>query len=187
MLNLPLFLDAMLFYLRIQADSYAKLVPYFYQDAKVGISTRSFREQSTWFCNAKPPLDEAYTSILKANRKWFDRLAGGEPKGLRDVIIHQSGILGVGWAKPMDGPIEPKTALYRSNGVVEENVFRALEEITAGWFAFLDAAWRHFVPHLNQAGILLTLSINDLEKTRYFDCSQGEAKGLWVYPRIPKT
>jgi hypothetical protein len=79
------------------------------------------------------------------------------------------------------------TALYRSNGVVEENVFGALDEITTGWFAFLDAAWRHFVPRLNQAGILLMLSINDLEKTRYFDCSQGEAKGLWVYPRIPKT
>jgi hypothetical protein len=29
--DLPLFLDAMLFYLRIQADAYAKLVPYFNQ------------------------------------------------------------------------------------------------------------------------------------------------------------
>ena len=153
--------------------------------SKAGIRTRSFREQSTWFCNAKPPLDEGYASILKANRKWFDRLAGGEPKGLRDVVIHQSGMLGVGWANPMDGPIEPQTALYRSSGVVEENVFGALQEVTAGWCAFLDAAWHHFVSRLTDAGVLLTMSVNDLEKTRYFGCSEGEARGLWVYPHAP--
>ncbi len=184
-LDLSVFLDAMLFYLRIQADSYAKLVTFFYQDAKAGIRTRSFREQSTWFCNAKPPLDEAYASILKANRKWFDRLAGGEPKGLRDVVIHHSGMLGVGWAKPKDGPIEPRTTLYRSGGVVEENVFGALQEITTGWYAFLDCAWHHFVPRLTQAGVLLTMSVNDEEKTRWVNCREAELRNLWVYPCAP--
>ena len=39
-MELPLFLDAMLFYLRIQADTYAKLVTFFY----VGRDTGSFEE-----------------------------------------------------------------------------------------------------------------------------------------------
>lgn len=183
--DLPLFLDAMLFYLRIQADAYAKLMPdFFYQrpEAKY-MPSDSFRKHLTWFTEKMPDFDPAYASILKANHKWFDRLAGRHPKGLRDVVIHQSGMLAVGWTKPEDGPIEPRTALYRSSGVVEENVFGALQEITAGWYAFLDAAWHLFVPRLTETGVLLTMSVNDLERTRYFDCGAGEARGLWVYPR----
>jgi hypothetical protein len=177
--DLPVFLDSMLFYLSIQADSFAKLVPYFYEDASAGICTRNFTKQLRWFCDGKLPYDLAYISILKQNRTWRDQLVGWN-NGLRGVVAHESGILGVGWAKPKDGLIEPRTSLYRSDGVVEENVFEALKVITAGWFAFLDDAYRHFAPRLTDAGILPIGFIDEFEKTRFFDAD--ELRGLWAYP-----
>jgi hypothetical protein len=71
--------------------------------------------------------------------------------------------------------------LYRGSGAVEEDVFGVIGEITTGWFAFLDAAWLHFVERLAKDGILLTMSADELEKTRFFDLD--ELRGLWVYPR----
>jgi len=179
-IELPLFLDAMLFSLRIQADSYAKLVTFFYPGRDIGrIASRSFNEQRKWFANPKQQgFDDTYTSILLAKRKWFDDLAGED--GLRDVVTHQSGIQGVAWSKPPDGPIKPLTSLYRSSGVVEEDVFGALQEITAGWFNFLDEVYRYFVPRFVKVGILPATSIDDFDKTRWFDVHA--LRGLWVYP-----
>lgn len=181
--DLPLFLDGMLFYLRIQVDSYAKLVPFFYPGRDSGrISSNSFRPQLKWFTETRSNFDPEYAAILSANHKWFDELAGDD--GLRDVVTHHSGVLAVGWAKPEGGPIEPRTALFRSSGIVEKNVFGALQEITAGWYSFLDCACHHFVPRLTKAGVILTMSVNDLEETRYVNCR--ELQGLWVYPRAPQ-
>lgn len=181
--DLLLYLDGMLFYLRIQADSYAQLVTFFYPGRDTGkISSRSFREQFDWFTKKNPDDDPDYASVLRANGKWFDRLAGREPKGLRDVVIHQGGMLNPGWAKPEGGPIEARTALYTSRGIVEPDVFGALREITSGWFAFLDAAWLHFVERLTAARMLSTMSAIEVEKTRYAGCSEGDRPGLWAYP-----
>jgi hypothetical protein len=187
-IELPLFLDAMFFYLRIQADAYAKLVTFFYPGRDTGkICCDSFRGQLKWFTKKRTEFDPEYATVLLANRRWFDLLAGDDPKGLRDVVVHHGGMLQVGWTKPMGGPIEPRTALFRSDGVIEENVFGALQEITAGWYAFLDAALYHFAPRLAGAGVLSTMSVNDMEKTRYLDCSEGEARGLWVYPAFTEA
>lgn len=90
--------------------------------------------------------------------------------------------MGVAWAKPQDSLIEPRTSLYQSGGVVEEDVFEALKEITAGWFRFLDEAYRHFVPRLTNAGILQGLSADDLEGCRFFDADK--LRGLWAYPTL---
>jgi hypothetical protein len=176
--DLMLFLDAMLFYLRIQADTFARLVEYFYKADNM--LPGDFAGQSGWFTQRHPEVDPGYTSILRSNREWFDRLTGDN--GLRDVVNHESGMLSVGWAKPQDGPIEPRTSLYRSRGVVEENVFEAIKEITAGWFTFLDEAWRHFVPRLTEAGVLVIMSVNEPEKTRF--CDKDELRGWWVYPIV---
>jgi hypothetical protein len=64
--DLPLFLDAMLFSLRIQADSYAKLVTFFYPGRDTGrIASRSFNEQRKWFAKRKQQgFDGEYTLIL---------------------------------------------------------------------------------------------------------------------------
>jgi hypothetical protein len=85
--DLPLHFDSMLLYLRIQADAYAKLVPFFYQDRAAGkMCSDSFRDQFKWFTKKRSNFDPDYALILCGNRKWFDRLAGENPKGLRDVV-----------------------------------------------------------------------------------------------------
>ena len=106
--DLPIFVDAMLFYLRIQADAFAELVGYFYEYGD--IVPGNFRSQLKWFSERRPTFDPGYASILRSNRQWFDRLSGDG--GLRDVITHESAVFGVGWSKPQCGPIEPCTSLY---------------------------------------------------------------------------
>jgi hypothetical protein len=155
--DLPLFLDAMLFYLRIQADAYAKVVPYFYQSPDgLQIPWRSFRDQLKCFIHQRrAQFDPGYTSILGSNCAWFERLAGkGNERGLRDVVVHHSGTLLVAWTKPEGGQIEPHTGLAGVGGIVEADVFRALREINTGWCAFLDAASLHFVKRLVADGNL---------------------------------
>jgi hypothetical protein len=71
-------------------------------------------------------------------------------------------------------------ALCNPRGIVEENVFVAIQEITARWFTFLDESRRYFVPRLTHAGVLLTMAVDDLEKTRFF--TSAELQGQWVYP-----
>jgi hypothetical protein len=56
----------------------------------------------------------------------------------------------------------------------------AIQEITARWFTFLDESRRYFVPRLTHAGVLLTMAVDDLEKTRFF--TSAELQGQWVYP-----
>jgi len=59
----------MLFYLQIQADSYANLVQYFYEPAKARIIPGGFRGQLIWFAKPKhSQFDPEYSSILRANR-----------------------------------------------------------------------------------------------------------------------
>jgi len=48
--DLPLYLDLLLLYLRLQADAYATLVPFLYEGRDAGkISDHSFRNQMEWF------------------------------------------------------------------------------------------------------------------------------------------
>jgi hypothetical protein len=176
--ELPLFLDAMLFYLRIQADSFAQLVQYFYEPVKARVVPDNFTRQIDGEkAERLRKLDAGYGSILQANRKWFDdlRLDGG----LRDVITHESGMIGVQWVKPQGGPIEAQTSLYTRKRPVEKNVLQALQEITAGWLAFLDEAYRHFVRKLTEEAMLRGLPVSDSERSRFFEAH--ELRGFWVY------
>jgi hypothetical protein len=181
--DLPLFLDAMLFYLRIQADAYTKLVPYFYQGRDgLQIPWRSFRDQLKWFIDQKRArFDPGYTSILGSNCAWFERLAGkGNERGLRDVVVHHSGTLLVAWAKPEGGQIESHTGLA---GVgVEADVFRALREINASWCAFLDAVSLHFVKRLVADGILS--SADDIKELNGWPYAEVGQSASWVYPVV---
>lgn len=184
--NLPLHFDSMLFYLRIQADAYAKLVPSFYRESSAGkMPSDSFRDHYKWFTKTKADFDPDYASILAANRAWFDRLSGENPKGLRDVMVHQSGVLHFRWAQPQaDSPIKPQAGLYTGKGFVEEDLYDALREMTSGWCAFLDAAWHHFVPRLRTAGVLMTMSADDGLKTRYSACLGGGLLATWAYSTV---
>ncbi|MBV8275289.1 MAG: hypothetical protein JO170_08545 [Verrucomicrobia bacterium] len=185
--DLPLHFDSMLFYLRIQADAYAKLVPSFYPQQSAGkIPSDSFRDQCKWFTKTRANFDPHYASILAANRAWFERLSGENPKGLRDVMVHQSGIVYFKWGQSGVGaPIKPHAGLYTGKGFVEEDLHEALREMTTGWCGFLDAAWHHFVPRLSSCGALVSFSVNDTLKTRYSVCLGDSAQSAWAYPTIP--
>jgi hypothetical protein len=184
--DLPLYLDLLLLYLRIQADAYATLVPFLYEGRDAGkISDHSFRNQMEWFTKTKPTFDGRYAEILQANLHWFNILAGGqEPKGLRDVLVHHGGFTQYSWFKNgPDAPWELRGGLYRNDGPREEDLYGALREMTAGWCAFLDASWHHFVPQLKEIGALPTTpfptwlipggNLGDVPSSK------------WVYPSVP--
>jgi hypothetical protein len=181
--DLPLYFDLLLFYLRIQVDAYAALVPFFYQSRFKEIPTRSFRDQSNWFARPTSILDADYASLLQANKDWFDLLAGKDQKGLRDVLVHHAGTTIFGYQGP---EIELLGALYRSNGPPEEFLPDRVCEMTSGWYAFLDTTHLHFVKNLKAKGILNTMPGDDKE-SRWFPCKQRGLPSLWVYPVLPNV
>jgi hypothetical protein len=84
-LDMPIFLDSMLFYLRVQADSYSNLVRYFYPEKGL---PGGFNNQLQYF-EENPDFDVGYAAILRANRSWFDQLGRG---GFRDIVAHAIGM-----------------------------------------------------------------------------------------------
>jgi hypothetical protein len=174
-LDMPIFLDSMLFYLRVQADSYSNLVRYFYPEND---PPGGFNRQLRWF-EDNPTFDVGYASILKTNRSWFEQLGRG---GFRDIVAHASGMWGIGWEKQPDQPVIPKFSLFESTGVVEEDGFGALKQIISGWFEFLDKVYLHFVPRLAEMGILQHFSLNHPLASRFV--SVREVRGFWLYPVI---
>jgi hypothetical protein len=86
--DLPYHLDSLLAYLRILADCVAFSVPFFFH-TKESIANRSFRDQRKWFLEKHPDFDPVYTTVLREQTEWFDKLAGKDPKGVRDLHFHQ--------------------------------------------------------------------------------------------------
>ena len=82
---------------------------------------------------------------------------------------------GIAWEKPKDLPIKPRVSLYRRKGIVEGDVFDALKKITSGWFAFLDEAYRHFVPRLISAGMLQGSLKDYFDDKGFFDADELRA------------
>jgi hypothetical protein len=180
--DLPLYFDLLLLYLRIQADAYATLVPFFYESRSQGkIAWESYRKHLNWFTKTVPQFDPDYASILKANQGWFDHLSGEDPKGLRDVLVHHSGTTYFYWQGGHDTEIALCGELHRSDGPCEEDLYDRTREMTCGWCAFLDAAWLHFVKTLNDKGILRSTSGTGAE-SRWFPCWKRGLPSVWVYP-----
>jgi hypothetical protein len=179
--DLPLYFDLLLLYLRIQADAYAALVPFFYESRFEEMPTRSFRDHLKWFAKTATDFDQEYTSILEVNQGWFNDLAGKDPTGLRDVLVHQSGTTYFYWQGGHETEIALCGELYRSDGPFEEDLPDRTREMTCGWCAFLDAACLHFVKNLKAKGMLTTMSGNDIE-SRWFPCTRQGLPSLWVYP-----
>jgi hypothetical protein len=142
-----------------------------------------FRDQLKWFIHQKRAhFDPGYTSILGSNCAWFERLAGKNETGLRDVVVHRSGTLLVAWTKPEGGQIESHAGLAGVGGIVEADVFRALREINVGWFAFLDAANLHFVKRLVADGMLS--SADDIKELICWPYAKVGQSASWVYPIV---
>ncbi|MGH9461294.1 MAG: hypothetical protein ACRD1X_08745 [Vicinamibacteria bacterium] len=179
--DLPLHLDSMLLYLRIEADAFAALVPYFYEKAG-GIPTRSFRDQQRWFVYKNPTFDPIYAGILSRSCRWFTELAGKNSVGLRDAIVHRGGTYQLGWTTPTDAKsFELLASVVNSKGFIEQDLLSALVVITEGWFKFLDQCCLHFRTIVQPFVTWVDFSRDDL--SLYLHCHDAEPPSFWVYPR----
>lgn len=180
--DLPLHLDSLLVYLRIEADALASLTPYFYTPSG-SIPTRSFREQRKWFLGARSGFDGEYEQILAESTSWFDQLAGKEPSGLRDVVVHRAGTYQLGWTMASNGGLlELRAGVVDANGFVEDDLISALVSINSGWFEFLDRYCvlfrRRLQPEVPWADLLRD------ELSRYVHYDGTEPPSAWVYRRF---
>lgn len=179
--DLPLYLDSMLIYLRIQADAFAMLVPYFYERNGV-ISSRSFRDQMKWFTKTNTKFDPSYATILSDQTDWFEELAGKDPTGLRDAIIHHGGTHQLGWVVPdQETDLELRASIVDRKGFVDEDLIAALIRMTGGWFSFLDLCCQMFREKV--APIVSWAVIDQEEHSRYASLGGTELPSHWVYPR----
>jgi hypothetical protein len=92
--DIPLYLDLLLLYIRVQADCIANVIPNLYglKGQRNSIARDSFRDQMKWFLEKRPDFDPEYSAKLSSNVQWFSALAGDRRgQGLRDVMVHYRG------------------------------------------------------------------------------------------------
>jgi hypothetical protein len=184
--DMPLYFDLMLFYLRIEADSYASLSSFLYppiEERERRIDDKSFRSHRAWF-QTHEDFDATYASILKNQSEWFELLSGEDPKGLRDVLVHHSGVTKFEWVKNVDSPWRIRGGLYRNDGPQEDDLVEALRTMTAGWFRFLDAVYDHFAARFVQAGFFSSENVRYIPTVFSHGGKLGVPSHKWVYPSI---
>jgi hypothetical protein len=178
----PLYLDSILFYLRIQADSLANAIPFFYE-TRPQIADRSFRDQVKWFRKKKPDFDPDYTAILETDLGWFDVLAGKSPKGLRDIVVHQRGVYQIGWRKPRElEDFEILVSLTSDARIVHDNVVSTLKSLVGSYFIYLDKTYAHFVDYLRSEVGGESIPAGE-SPTQYYHFSEH---GFLIKPRLAK-
>jgi len=185
--DLPLYFDLMLFYLRIQADSYTSLSSFLYppvEKPEMRIDDKSFRSHRAWFQKHKD-FDGPYASILNNRSEWFESLSGEDPKGLRDVLVHHGGVTKFEWEKQnADTPWRIRGGLYRNDGAQETDLVEALRTMTAGWFKFLDAVYNHFTSRVVQAGFFSPENVKYIPTIFSHGGKLDVPSHRWVYPSI---
>jgi hypothetical protein len=183
----PLYLDMMLLYLRIQADCLANVIPNFYgQQAKSqSISRDSFRNHFKWFTQKRADFDPEYSTILLANHRWFELLAGeSHGQGLRDIVVHQRGTYQLGWTMPdATNDFRFRASIVGDSGFVCDDLVPTLQEIVSGYYSFLDQIFLYFS---NQ--IRITLQDNSIlagnTVTQYYRFEGLSPSSFWIYPEI---
>lgn len=182
MSDTAVFLDALILYFRITADIVAKLIPFLYPDPPQ-MPTRSFRDQVTWY-RKSPDFDHDYLDILDTSLEWFHTLAGKNPKGLRDVLVHYLGDYQFGWRDGLpSGPKEFKASLTSELGYASQDLIPDLTAMARGFFLFLDRAFRHF-SRLIRAQFDWQFLLPDSAIAEFFDFEEGAMPSVWLYPSI---
>jgi hypothetical protein len=188
--DIQIYLDSMLFYLRIQLECLADVIPNLYgqRGSQQSIARNGFTDHKSWFTKKRKDFDPKYTSILEleSNRDWF-KLLVGEGKGpgrLRDVVTHQRGVYQLDWSIPgMGAGLGLWAALVGDSGFAEEDVVVAIKSIVTGYFLFLDELYQHF-------GELLRVEVGeefikaDSKMSKYKHFTGGTLPSFWVYPLI---
>lgn len=181
--DIPLYLDLMLVYFRIQIDALAQVLPHLY-DGAPPIPQHSFRKQSKWFCDKRPDFDPEYTAILRGDLGWFDRLSDGTSHGLRDALLHRSATHQLGWYVPSkDGQsFALEAGLVGHTGYIENDLFSALRGILHGWCRFLDSIWNLHSKRL--ASRVPPALAHAILRSESITFETAPAALIWIYPKI---
>ncbi len=186
MTDIPIYLDSLLLYLRVQADCLANVIPNFYgeEGRRQSIARDSFRDQTKWFIKKKPDFDPAYTKILLENTEWFEMLAGkSRGQGLRDILVHYRGVYQLGWTSLSTGEtLSFNASLRNESGYVENSLIPTLATMVAGYFEFMEKAYVHF------RGLILEKvkggSFGDIYGSSQFQKFTAGLGSAWIYPKI---
>lgn len=185
--DMPLYLDSMLTYLRIQAECLGDLIPYFYgqQGKKESMPRDGFRKHLDWFTEKRVSYDPRYKEILLAHQDWFMKLGGeGRGKGLRNIIMHQRGTYQISRISSDDpNDFELQVSLISDSGIVHDNVLPELKEIVLGYFLYLDEAFIHFTELIGANLPGGSIPIINLTKG-YRSYLGSPIPSVWVYPVI---
>lgn len=185
--DIPILLDSLLFYFRIQADCIANVIPNLYgaRGATANIPRDSFRRQATWFLRKNQDFDPPYRRVLEAKLEWFDTLSGSaRGQGLRDIIAHYRGTYQVGWISKGERNTAPVAGLVNESGFIEENVIPVLSRMVFQYFDFLDEVFTIFIPRLRASvgnSFWSAYQRNPEESTRLYTFSEAVAS-RWIYP-----
>lgn len=138
--EIPYHLDSLLSYIRILADCLAFSIPFFYSSAK-NISNRSFNDHRKWFLKTRSNFDLEYNEILLSRTRWFDLLAGENPKGVRDSIIHNFATYQLGFTRKTGKKANIFINLVTSEGISDPKLYFTITTILADFFEYLDSIY----------------------------------------------
>jgi hypothetical protein len=184
-IDFRLFLDALLLYWKIFADTLAKLTAQFPCFKKNQVNSDTFRFQRDWFWNKKRSADEEYAALLETHKEWFSILAGdNNGEGLRDKLVHQpvrTEIVAYVAGNPAENMIA--ALMYGTDPHRVTSLVPSIQYLLSGLFNFLDGYTLHFVRRIEEA---IGGKLPDLEgrTLSLLYETEKELPAAWIYPKI---
>lgn len=140
MKDFPLYLDALLLYLRIFVDSLVVLTRQLPGFEGNDVNGRSFRDQKKWFIEKMPDVDPEYAAILQSETNWFTTLAGDKPgHGLRNYVVHRmvrTQLFFVPGKTPDENQV--KAFLYGGSDIRGVDLLPTIENMVKEFFVFAE-------------------------------------------------
>jgi hypothetical protein len=178
--DIPLYLDLIFLYLRMEADYVATMIPCFWGSQGRNVPRRDFRTQLEWFIKNGANFDKEYTRILTEENEWERR-----GRDLRNVVVHRRGGYQLGYLEDLaTGEIELHASLVGDSGFIDENLVPSVRGILAGWFKYLDGTFEHFYDRFREQFGAQTVPQRG-EWLHLYVVEGREPAGFGLYPRIP--
>ena len=188
--DMPIYLDSILFYLRILPDCVATITPYLYgnEGKKANIAHWSFRKHRKWFVLTCPTFDPAYTEVLSDHTGWFDLLAGKKRgEGLRDKIVHHHGTFRMSYTvDDQSQDTEVTAGLINEYGWISDNIFPELKRVVRGLFVFLDSYVEHFNYKVGEQTGSEPIDLTVPHLTEAFRFNEP-LPAFWLFPEVDRT
>lgn len=185
--DIPLYLDLILMYIRIQADTFVHMVPYFY-NRPPQVPVKSFRTHMKWFTDTRSSFDPEYSLILREHTDWFNILSGketsGSNKGIRDIFVHHQGLYQLQWNEPSaTGKFELEALLVSQGFGVHENLISTLRFIIASYFTYLDRTFVHYADNLRDHFGTDFIPVG-VDAAQYYEFTGAAPASAWIYPAL---